>query len=72
MKVIWNDKIYEVRRSGKGYSETESMWFNKNKALEHAAYMQDLYKDSIHKTNFRVYEHTTRDIIVTTDELWEN
>lgn len=68
MKTIVITKVYEVRESNKGYSQTQTMWFDKEKALEQAKNLTEVYRANGLKTNFRVYEHTCGDIIIYTEE----
>lgn len=64
MKTIVITKVYEVRKSSKGWSGTECMWFSKEEALDHAKRLNEIYSTSERKVNFRVYEHTCGDVII--------
>lgn len=62
-------KIYEIRQSAKGWSETYQMFFNKEKALAAAEKLKKQSDERAaagdgYKTNFRVYEHETGDALV--------
>lgn len=67
MKTIVKTKVYEVRQSSKGWSGTYQMYFDKEKALAVAEKLQAERASQGIKTNFRVYEHTTGDILVYTE-----
>lgn len=56
-------KVYEIRRSSKGWSGTHQLFFNKHRALAEAARLQAEAADRQVKVNFRVYEHTAGDCI---------
>lgn len=60
-------KVYEVRQSSRGGSNTYCMYFSKEKALECARVLESEMKELGYSIHFRVYEHTTTDALVYSD-----
>ena len=66
-KTVVRTKVYEIRQSSKGWSGIYQMYFDRDKALAEAARLQAAARDRGLKTNFRVWEHTTGDVLVWTE-----